>query len=60
MCMICVEFQRQRLSIAEARRNLREMIETLDPKHVAEVERLLAAAESAQAANPANAGNKAP
>ena len=45
MCMICVEFQKSRMTPFEARRALGEMVEDLDPEHVAEVEELLAEAE---------------
>jgi|AntRauTorcE11897_2_1112592.scaffolds.fasta_scaffold00253_29 hypothetical protein len=41
MCIICVEFQKQRLTVAEARRNLGEMVEDLDDDHLEEVEELL-------------------
>ena len=49
MCMICIEFEKQRLTIQEARRNLGEMQTQLDPEHVAEVERMLNEAEEAEA-----------
>ena len=41
MCIICVEFEMSRLTIQEARRNLSEMSETIDPRHVEEIEKLL-------------------
>ncbi len=41
MCIICVEFEMSRLTIKEARRNLAEMAESLDPEHVEEIERAL-------------------
>lgn len=44
MCIICVEFQKDRLSIVDARRNLRELVED-DPEHAREVEALLEEAE---------------
>ena len=46
MCLICVDFQRDRMTIIEARRALREMVETLDEEHVYEVRRMLAEAEA--------------
>ena len=41
MCIICVEFEMSRLTIKEARRNLSEMAESLDPEHVEEIEKAL-------------------
>lgn len=41
MCIICVEFQNQRLSFKEARRNLREMVEDIDKDHAREVEEMI-------------------
>ena len=49
MCMICVEFQKARMTTTEARRALGEMIEGLDPDHVEEVEELLTTAEEQEA-----------
>jgi len=40
MCIICVEYQKQLLSVAEARRNMGEMV--IDPEHREEIEALLA------------------
>jgi hypothetical protein len=47
MCLICVDFQRQRLSISEARRAFGEMAEGLGA-HRDEVEAMLEEAEQAQ------------
>ena len=33
MCLICVEFQQGKLTIAEARRNLGEMLEKIGQEH---------------------------
>jgi hypothetical protein len=41
MCIICIDFARGALKVDEARRALREMQSTLDPKHVREVARHL-------------------
>lgn len=49
MCMICVEFQKARMTTTEARRALGEMIEGLDPEHIDEVEELLTRAEEEEA-----------
>ena len=45
MCIICIDYARGALKIAEARRALGEMRSTLDPKHVREVEHKLDEAE---------------
>lgn len=45
MCMICIEFQKQRMTTAEARRALGEMVEQLDADHVDEVEQMLEEAD---------------
>ena len=45
MCLICVEFQKQRMSAAEARRALGEMRVKVGDEHAKEVERLLKSAE---------------
>jgi hypothetical protein len=45
MCLICVDFQRQRLTLPEARRALMEMAQTLDPGHQDEVREMLDRAE---------------
>jgi hypothetical protein len=36
MCLICVEFEMSRLTVAEARRNLREMASSIDEEHIEE------------------------
>ncbi len=52
MCQICVDFQKQSMTLNEARRALGEMIVALDPKHAAEVQRMLLEAEKKKAATP--------
>lgn len=47
MCLICIEFDRRKMNVAEARRALGEMRGGLEPAHVAEVEAKLVEAESA-------------
>lgn len=44
MCLICVEFEKERLTVFEARRNLGEMTD-LDDRHVREVKAMLEEAE---------------
>ena len=41
MCIICVEFESDRLTVEEAKRNLREMESSLDEEHVKEIEELI-------------------
>lgn len=48
MCLICVEFAKDRMTPFEARRALGEMIEGMEPEHVAEVEAMITEAEEAQ------------
>jgi len=39
--MICVDFQRQRMTLGDARRAYGEMVEAMDPKHAREVKAML-------------------
>lgn len=41
MCLICIEYQKEKMTIPEARRALGEMRVALDPTHVREVEEML-------------------
>ena len=41
MCLICVEYEKGRLTIKEAYRNLGEMREAITPEHNQEVEAML-------------------
>jgi hypothetical protein len=45
MCIICVDLAKQRLTVPEGRRALREMKEKIGEAHVAEVEAKLEEAE---------------
>ena len=45
MCLICLEFQKNRLTIKEARRNFREMALDMNEKHRQEVQDMLDIAE---------------
>lgn len=55
MCIICLDFQKGRLTTREARRALGEMAAKLDKRHVEEIEATLAKAEKAEAeADPAS------
>ncbi len=49
MCLICVEFQKQKMTTGEARRALGEMVEGLEPEHVEEVEEMIEEAEQEEA-----------
>lgn len=48
MCLICVEFQKQRMTTGEARRAYGEMVESLEPDHAEEVEEMIEEAEREQ------------
>jgi hypothetical protein len=37
MCLICIEFDKQRMTLREARRAYSELVEGLDPIHAQEV-----------------------
>jgi len=45
MCLICVEIAKSKMSVKEARQALREMRETIDREHAADVEAKLAELE---------------
>lgn len=51
MCLICVEFGMSKLTIAEARRNLKEMKEVIGEEHLEEVENFLAEKETERIAD---------
>lgn len=52
MCIICLDFQKGRLTSKEARRALGEMAVKLDKSHIEEVERAIAKAEAEAASAP--------
>lgn len=41
MCIICIDYQKQLLTIPEVRRILTEMHQDLDPEHLLEIEEML-------------------
>ena len=41
MCMICVDFQRERMTLRDARRAYSEMVQAMDPEHAKEVRKML-------------------
>jgi hypothetical protein len=49
MCLICVEIAKSRMSVKEARQQLREMRTGMDRAHVAEVEAKLEELDKATA-----------
>ena len=51
MCIICVQFQQEKLTLTEARRNFNEMRETMDSEHASEVDEMLLAEEQAAIAD---------
>lgn len=48
MCMICVDFQKQKMTTRDARRALREMRDDMDPEHAREVTQMIVEAEKTQ------------
>jgi hypothetical protein len=50
MCLICIDFQRQKMSLGEARRAYGEMVEKIGPEHAREVRTMLDEAEKREAA----------
>ena len=58
MCLICIEFDKSAMRVAEARRALGEMRGGLEPSHIAKVEAKLDEAEREERAR--NAAAKAP
>lgn len=52
MCLICVEIAKSKMTVNEARQQLREMREGLDKAHIAEVESKLDEAEKAANQKP--------
>lgn len=41
MCIICVHYEKEKMTIKEASRALKEMRVAMDPEHVEEVEKML-------------------
>ena len=41
MCLICVDFQRQKMTLTDAKRAYREMSSSLDHQHAREIEVML-------------------
>ncbi len=54
MCIICVEFEKGRMTLKEARRALGEMVPKVGAAHGEEVERVLREAEQKAAAKAHN------
>jgi hypothetical protein len=52
VCIICVEFEKGRMTAKEARRALGEMVPKVGAQHAEEVERALREAEEKAAASP--------
>lgn len=48
MCLICVEIAKSKMTVKEARTQLREMRTNMDKDHLAEVERKLDEAEKSK------------
>jgi hypothetical protein len=54
VCIICLEFEKGRMTAKEARRALGEMVPKVGAEHGEEVERVLREAEEKAAARPRN------
>ncbi|MBL9017109.1 MAG: hypothetical protein JNL83_23180 [Myxococcales bacterium] len=52
MCLICIEIAKSKMTVREARAQLREMREGMPPEHLREVEAKLAQAESTETREP--------
>jgi hypothetical protein len=52
VCIICLDFEKGRMTAKEARRALGEMVQKVGARHAEEVERTLREAEEAAAAGP--------
>ena len=52
MCLICVEYQKKRMTLGEAERALSEMVDGMDPRHAEEVRALLREGEGRQNTRP--------
>lgn len=48
MCMICVEYQKQKMTLREAWRAYGEMVEGMDPNHAKDVKKMLEEEEQKQ------------
>ena len=48
MCIICVDFQKEKMTIGDARRAYSEMVEMIGPEHAREVREMIAEAERVQ------------
>ncbi len=51
MCLICVDFQKQKMTTQDARRALREMASSLGEEHAKEVREMIRKKELDDAAN---------
>lgn len=41
MCLICVDLQKDRMTVLDAKRAFREMVVEMDPQHAREVKQLI-------------------
>lgn len=46
MCLICVEFQKSRMTLPEARRAFSEMVDGMSQQHATEVRKMLDEAQA--------------
>ena len=48
MCLICIDFQKERMTIKDAKRAYREMVVDMGPEHAKEVRTMIEEAERKQ------------
>ncbi|MEO1272279.1 MAG: hypothetical protein AAFX99_29635 [Myxococcota bacterium] len=57
MCLICVDFQKQKMTINDAKRAFREMVTDMTPEHAREVRKMIRKAEQDEnKSTPPNSG----
>ncbi len=49
MCLICVDFQKSKMTIGDAKRAYREMVDDMGPEHAREVQEMIREAEKEKA-----------
>lgn len=54
MCLICVDFQKEKMTLNDAKRAYREMVVTMDDDHAREVKAMLQKAEKEQKSTASN------
>jgi hypothetical protein len=60
MCLICIEYEKQRMTVGEARRAYSEMVSSLEPRHAKAVKAMLDRAAAKEAAAKEDAESEDP